>query len=141
MQRVTYKSLSLAARAVMCERIDVEVLVPYRASAPCSFGNCAALAVRAGRCAEHQRKQAERNEAPRESPSVRGYDANWNHIRARFLKENPWCEQCDQPSSEAHHVVEIRNGGTHSEDNLMALCKPCHSRITAQRHGWKGARR
>lgn len=114
--------------------------MPYKASAPCSMSGCPALAVHAGRCAEHQRTQAERNEAPRESPSVRGYDANWNHICARFLKENPWCEQCGAMSIEAHHQVEIRKGGTHEDSNLVALCHSCHSRVTAQGHGWKGRR-
>ena len=30
------------------------------------------------------------------------------------------------------YVVPLAHGGTHAEDNLMALCKPCHSRITVE---------
>lgn len=36
------------------------------------------------------------------------------------------------PSTEVHHILPLEKGGTHNEDNLMALCKPCHSRITAE---------
>jgi len=36
------------------------------------------------------------------------------------------------PAEEVHHVLPLSHGGTHSEDNLMALCKSCHSRITAE---------
>jgi 5-methylcytosine-specific restriction protein A len=111
--------------------------MPYRASAPCSMQGCPALAVRAGRCAQHQRKQAERNEAPRESPSARGYDSNWNQTRTRFLRENPYCEICGDPSEEAHHHTELRQGGTNEDSNLVALCHSCHSRITGQGHGWR----
>ena len=36
------------------------------------------------------------------------------------------------PTEEIHHIVPLSHGGTHAEDNLMALCKPCHSRITVE---------
>ena len=35
------------------------------------------------------------------------------------------------PTEESHHILPLSRGGTHAESNLMALCKPCHSRITA----------
>jgi 5-methylcytosine-specific restriction protein A len=34
-------------------------------------------------------------------------------------------------ATEVHHIRPLSRGGTHDEDNLMALCKPCHSQITA----------
>jgi 5-methylcytosine-specific restriction endonuclease McrA len=33
---------------------------------------------------------------------------------------------------EVHHVVEVEDGGTDDEDNLVAACKPCHTRFSAQ---------
>ena len=36
------------------------------------------------------------------------------------------------PAEEVHHKLPLSRGGTHAQSNLMALCKPCHSRITAQ---------
>ena len=38
-------------------------------------------------------------------------------------------------AAEVHHIVPLSAGGTHDESNLMALCKPCHSRITAREGG------
>ncbi|MFQ6760861.1 HNH endonuclease [Limosilactobacillus reuteri] len=35
-------------------------------------------------------------------------------------------------ATEVHHVLPLEHGGTNEFKNLMALCKPCHSRITAQ---------
>ncbi|WP_404819064.1 HNH endonuclease [Ligilactobacillus animalis] len=35
-------------------------------------------------------------------------------------------------ATEVHHVLPISQGGTNAQDNLMSLCKPCHSRITAE---------
>jgi hypothetical protein len=32
----------------------------------------------------------------------------------------------------------LADGGTSDDDNLQSLCKSCHSRITARRHGWGG---
>ncbi|MEG0835608.1 MAG: HNH endonuclease [Christensenellaceae bacterium] len=36
-------------------------------------------------------------------------------------------------------MVPLANGGTHDESNLMALCKECHSRITAREGGRWGS--
>ena len=38
-------------------------------------------------------------------------------------------------AQEVHHIIPLADGGTHDEDNLMSLCKPCHSRITAKEGG------
>ncbi|WP_420838364.1 HNH endonuclease [Allobaculum mucilyticum] len=32
---------------------------------------------------------------------------------------------------QVHHIVPLSQGGTHDENNLMSLCKSCHSRIHA----------
>jgi 5-methylcytosine-specific restriction protein A len=45
-------------------------------------------------------------------------------------------------AAEVHHILPLSQGGTHAEANLMALCKECHSRITAREGGrWAPARR
>jgi 5-methylcytosine-specific restriction protein A len=38
-------------------------------------------------------------------------------------------------ASEVDHITPIDQGGTDDDENLEALCKPCHSRKTAQRDG------
>ena len=34
------------------------------------------------------------------------------------------------PAEEVHHILPLADGGTHDDDNLMALCESCHSKIT-----------
>ena len=43
-------------------------------------------------------------------------------------------EACSEltPAQEVHHILPLSRGGTHDDSNLMALCKPCHSEITAR---------
>lgn len=59
----------------------------------------------------------------------------------------PLCEMClknhkTTPATEVHHIRPLSRGGTHDEDNLMALCKPCHSKITAEMDDrWHHARK
>ena len=53
---------------------------------------------------------------------------------------HPTCELCERenilrPVEEVHHIVPLSKGGTHNDDNLMSLCKSCHSRITASEGG------
>ena len=41
-------------------------------------------------------------------------------------------------AAEVHHIVPLADSGTHAWDNLRALCKRCHSRITATEGGrWR----
>ena len=56
------------------------------------------------------------------------------------MAAHPLCEVCQREGrvtavEEVHHIVPLAQGGTHAEDNLMALCKECHSRITAREGG------
>jgi 5-methylcytosine-specific restriction endonuclease McrA len=34
-----------------------------------------------------------------------------------------------------HHIIRIADGGTNDEENLVALCRRCHNRVTAARSG------
>lgn len=36
------------------------------------------------------------------------------------------CTVCAEKSFEIHHIIEIANGGTDDEDNLIVLCPNCH---------------
>lgn len=67
----------------------------------------------------------------RPSACQRGYGREWQAIRLSVLQSRPVCEVCDlAPATEVDHRVTLRAGGTHDEANLMAMCKPCHSRKT-----------
>ncbi len=87
----------------------------------------------------HMKKENRRYEKYQRDPETRRwYGRAWKRIRDRYIKAHPLCEECKRngkltPSEEVHHVVPLREGGTHKESNLMALCKSCHSRIHAER--------
>jgi 5-methylcytosine-specific restriction protein A len=112
--------------------------MPRRAARPCAEPGCPRL-VRGqdSRCPEHQRAYEKEMDARRGTPSERGYDARWQVIRERFLKDHPRCEKCGSTATVAHHVVRRRNGGADNPRNLMALCASCHSRLHALAgHNW-----
>lgn len=114
--------------------------MPKRPKRPCSYPGCPAL-VDGRYCDAHQRVvDAHYNKHQRDPDTSRRYGAAWRSIRARYVAEHPLCEVCQQkgritPMQEVHHIVALRDGGTHHPDNLMALCKQCHSRITAKEGG------
>lgn len=68
------------------------------------------------------------------STSERGYDHEWRKLAAAFLEAFPLCHDCRlqgkvAAAEEVHHKQKIAE---HPElrlswDNLMALCKSCHS--------------
>ena len=55
-------------------------------------------------------------------------------IRERVIKERGHaCEWCGYPGYiELHHILEVTNGGSDDNDNLLLLCEKHH----AKAHGW-----
>lgn len=109
-----------------------------RAATACKKPGCPGL-VRDGACSVCGvlRRQADRtHDQQRGSAAARGYDGRWQRLRLMYLRAHPLCEQCAAQgrtvaASEVHHRVAKRDGGSDAFNNLEALCKPCHSRITA----------
>ena len=96
--------------------------MPKRPKKPCSYPGCPKLTERRY-CEEHEKTMNDRY-----NRYERPYDTSVRY---------PLCEECKKngrltPATEVHHILPINHGGTHEEANLMALCKPCHSRITAE---------
>lgn len=111
--------------------------MPTKPKRPCSYPGCPLLT--AGRfCEEHARLEARRYEKYDRDPATRRrYGRAWKQIRSRYIATHPLCEKCRErgkltPAQEVHHILPLSHGGTHDESNLMALCKPCHSEITAR---------
>lgn len=92
----------------------------------CSYDNCTQEVV-SGRCEAHRRK-VER--APGEY-----HTKHWRVRRASYLKRHPVCEEsgCAEASVDVHHRDGRGPSGSNADDNLEALCKSHHSRITALR--------
>jgi 5-methylcytosine-specific restriction protein A len=109
-----------------------------RAGTACRKIGCAGI-VRAGvcsACGPQRQRSDHRYDEQRGSSASRGYDARWRRLRLMFLHAHPLCAECagqgrTVAASEAHHQVAKRDGGSDAFSNLVALCKPCHSRITA----------
>ena len=111
--------------------------MPMRPKRPCSYPGCPRLTE--GRFCEEHKKQAIRQyeRYARDPVAKRRYGSVWQKIRARFLSKHPLCEECRKEgrltkATEVHHILPLDHGGTHDESNLMALCKPCHSRISIE---------
>ena len=111
--------------------------MPRSPKKPCKYPGCPKL-TDGSYCPEHQHMVDKAYEQyGRDKESKKRYGYKWRKIRARFLHAHPLCEQCNKEgrltvATEVHHVLPLGHGGTNHEDNLMALCKPCHSRITVQ---------
>ena len=66
------------------------------------------------------------------------YPSDWDSRRKSVReRDNYTCQNCGReggPSGdvclEVHHIVPIRNGGSHRMGNLRTLCKGCHDAIT-----------
>lgn len=82
------------------------------------------------------RKQVDDRRGTRQQ---RGYDADWYRLRHQHLLRWPLCADClDRrmytAATEVHHMAKVAD---HPErrldpDNLMSLCRTCHSRRTAR---------
>ena len=114
--------------------------MPRKPKRPCSAPNCPKLTD--GRfCKEHAKQEAARYEKYDRDPDTRKrYGRTWKRIRDRYIAAHPLCEECGKsgkltPASEVHHIMPLSKGGDHAADNLMALCTPCHSEITAREGG------
>jgi 5-methylcytosine-specific restriction enzyme A len=110
--------------------------MPTLPARPCGVPGCPRRAVGQGRCQVHQRP-----EAPRPSPSVRGYGAEWQRIRTAFLRAYPLCCECGERATDVDHRVARVQGGTDDWDNLQPLCHRHHSQKTARENGGFGNQR
>ena len=112
--------------------------MPSKPKRPCSYPGCPKLTD--GRfCEEHAKLEAQRYEKYDRNPETkRRYGRAWKRIRDSYAAAHPLCELCLKEgryvkTEEIHHIKPLSEGGTHARENLIALCKPCHARIHAER--------
>ena len=114
--------------------------MPRKPRKPCRYPGCPNLTDESY-CPEHKRLVAAQYNRYERTPEMKQrYKGVWPAIRRRFLAAHPLCEVCRREgryteAKEVHHIIPLAGGGTHEDTNLMALCKPCHSRITATEGG------
>ena len=114
--------------------------MPRKPRKPCRYPGCSALTDESY-CPEHKRLVAAQYNRYERTPEMKKrYKGAWPAIRRSYIKAHPLCEVCRREgryteAREVHHIIPLADGGTHDANNLMALCKPCHSRITATEGG------
>ena len=97
-------------------------------------------------CPEHQHQVNSKYEKyGRDKETRKRYGRAWKRIRDQYAKEHPFCELCFArgiivETEEIHHKKHLSEGGTHDRENLIALCKSCHSTIHAKRGDYWGGR-
>ena len=118
--------------------------MPTAAPKPCRHPGCGKLVSDgSGYCADHKRPAAGSFADPnRGTRHDRGYGSKWDKIRERILKrDNGLCQAClrngvvtpvgrKKFSYYCDHIVPKEEGGTDDDENLQALCRPCHTAKT-----------
>lgn len=96
------------------------------------------------RIGTHKPKQAIPTYRPPEPASEQErrafyWSVRWRRLRMAHLAEHPLCVDCQgqgrtTPATEVHHVTKRRvdPNAELDRDNLMSLCKACHSVRTAR---------
>ena len=108
--------------------------MPKKPKRPCSVPGCPNL-TDGQYCEQHRIPERRKYDRYERSPDVnRIYGRQWEKIRKRYATTHPLCERCLKdgrmtPVEEVHHIRPVKRGGTHSEDNLMSLCRSCHNQI------------
>lgn len=69
-------------------------------------------------------------QAPKLSPSKRGYGNAWQKLRLMVLARSPLCVRCQEPATDVDHIQARNLGGSDAAENLQTLCHACHSRKT-----------
>lgn len=111
--------------------------MPKKPKRPCSYPGCPNLTDERF-CEQHQKQENQRYEKYDRDSAVRHrYGRAWKRIRDSYAMANPLCEQCLSKgkyvmTEEIHHKIPLANGGSHDRNNLIALCKECHSRVHAE---------
>jgi len=111
--------------------------MPRKPKHPCSHPGCPNLTDKRY-CEEHEKIVNSNYEKYERNPNTRRrYGRAWKRIRDKYVSRHPFCEMCYErgilvKTEEVHHKKKLSDGGTHDRENLIALCKSCHSRIHAQ---------
>ena len=108
--------------------------MPKAPKRPCGYPGCPRLSD-GPYCEEHQKMMDRQYNKYGRAPDVhKKYGRAWKRIRDRYAAEHPFCEQCYKEGritlmDEVHHILPVSRGGRHNKENLMSLCRSCHTKI------------
>lgn len=118
--------------------------MPGKPKGPCSYPSCPKL-THDRYCKGHMSLVNKNYNKYQINPeSNKRYGRAWKQTRDKYIKLYPLCEGCERqgrltPTQEVHQILPLSKGGSNETNNLMALCKSCHSRIIAVNGGrWYG---
>lgn len=113
--------------------------MPMRAPRPCRAQMCRGTTTAShGYCQEHAHLSSGWNKPGRATAQKRGYGHDWKKRRDAAMVRDDWlCQPCKRkgrltPAVEVDHVIPKSQGGTDDDDNLQAICDPCHKAKTAR---------
>lgn len=78
---------------------------------------------------------------PTTSRHARGYGTAWDKTRKHILERDKYlCQPCLKQqrvkvANQVDHIKPKAKGGTDAEDNLQAICAPCHEAKTLTDQG------
>ena len=111
--------------------------MPWRPLPVCSYRDpvsgrqCTQRSLGNGRCLEHERLRKRLHNLTRGTTTQRGYGSEWTRIRRAHLVHQPACVVCGTTTDvEVHHLIALRDGGTHDRANLVTCCQPHHAQVT-----------
>ena len=104
----------------------------------CSKPGCPNLVNRGVRfCPDHTKQQAKDYNKQRDPKIVKLYGRQWQVLRRMHLRRNPLCYDCKakgiiKEGQEVHHIIDHKGNRAlfFDPNNLMTLCKSCHSKRT-----------
>ena len=97
---------------------------------PCKHAGCRTLVTIGAYCDIHKPMHIN----PYNNKYRALYDSKrWKDLSRDFLTKHCDCEKCGGNATECHHKTAHRGnlGLFYDKNNLAALCKQCHSEITA----------
>jgi 5-methylcytosine-specific restriction protein A len=110
--------------------------MPVMPKRPCTEARCRLMAVKGGRCDDHQPPPWKTSIG--KSSTERGYGHAWRKRRKQALiRDNHLCQECIKNgiatiATEVDHIKAKYLGGDDSMRNLMSICSPCHKTKTSK---------
>ena len=104
---------------------------------PCTTPRCPKMAVKRGKCEDHQPKDGWTKWSKEQGTTKqRGYGKRWERIRRVVLRRDKHlCQEClrngiFKAGNQCDHIKPKSEGGTDELDNLQILCENCHKQKT-----------